>query len=225
MPAAVGDLNLLARAVQAQRSLLGYAKVLSGKNLLASAGAPQRVVVFPVGASNGVAEDRTVSVSSAWMLVTFHFWAGDLDIAFEFRTRFFQALRAQADAGGYYWKMPEGENERWDTKPDTAQQGQEFEIDVLVMVDALLPAKTRGKVEATSLLRVPELAADIDANDTTIPAQFTYELPASGVLYIEDEKITYSSVTGDSFTGVTRGVGGTIAAAHTAGKPVYVAID
>jgi hypothetical protein len=164
------------------------------------------------------------------MLITFHFWApagppgGETDPAFDLRERWFQAMRNQADLGGYFWKLPEGANERWDIVPDDGQQGQEFEIDALVLVDADLPTKSRGRVEATSMLRVPELTEDIDSSVVDLPVEFTYELPVPGVLYIEDEKLTYTGVTAGTFTGVTRGADGTTAAAHVAGTPVYVAL-
>jgi len=237
MPSPLGDLTILARSLQQAPSILGtgktgepFARVLSGKNKLTAGGAPFRFVMFPVGSANHAADDRTVTISSSWMLVTFHFWAPqgppncETDPAFDLRERWFQAMRHQADLGGYFWKMPEGSNERWDITPDDGQQGQEFEIDALILIDADLPTKTKGRVAATSLNRVPELTSDIGTADSTIPVEFTYELPASGVIYIDDEKITYTGVTDGAFTGVTRGADGTVAATHASGAPVYVAL-
>lgn len=223
MPSPSGDLTLLARAMQAQQPLLGFAKVLSGKNELAKQGSPPRAVVFVVGGTGGVADDLRVTITSSWMVVTSHFWASSVDEAFDLRQRWFQALRAQADAGGYYWKLPEGENERWDIVPDTAAQGQEFEIDILVRVDANFPPKSTGTVQAVSLNRVPMLAADIGSTDTTLTVSSAFELPTAGSLFIDDERLTFTGVSGNSFTGLTRGVNGTTAAAHAAGIPVYVA--
>ncbi len=224
MPSPKGDLTLFAEKLQAAAPLLGFARVLSGKNQLARDGAPERVVLFPVGAVNGVADDRTVTVSSSWFLMTGHFWARDPDAAFDLRERFFQALRIQADAGGYYWKSPDGENERWDVQPDTAQQGQEFEIDVVVRLDVNLPASytTKGTVQSTSLARVAMLTADVGTGDTVVPVDATFEQSSSGVLHIDDEQISYSGTTATSFTGLVRGINGTTAAAHTSGTPVYV---
>lgn len=217
-----GDLELLARSVQSAPSLLGFAKVLHGKNKLLAEGAPFRVVMFVVGADNGVADVPAVSVSSAWMLLTAHFWSPDDSSAFDLRTRWFQAMRAQANAGGYFWKMPDGPNEHWDIAPDTAQQGQEFEIDFLIRVDADLPKKSTGTVQATSLNRVFELTTPLGPADSTAVLEAAYELPASGVGYVDDEQFSYSGTTANTLTGLVRGLNGTTAAAHASGTPVYV---
>lgn len=222
MPSPKGDLTVLCQSLQASSSLLGFAKVIAGKNALAAAGKPPRVVMFPVGAHNGVADDRTVTVSSSWMLVTAHFWATDVDNAFDLRTRWFQALRAQADAGGYFWMSPEGESERWDISPDSAQQGQEFEIDIVIRIDANLPAKSKGTVQSTSMARVEMLAASIGTGDTTVTVDATFDAPTSGVLHIDNEQMSYSGLTAGSFTGVVRGINGTTAATHSSGAAVYV---
>src|SRR5262249_43847272 len=153
------------------------------------------------------------SVASSWMLVTAHFWSANIDAAFDLRTRWFQALRTQADAGGHFWKSPEGESERWDIEPDTSQQGQEFEIDTLIRIDANLPAKTKGMVGATSLLRAATLTADMTVGDLIATLDATFELPATGVLHIDDEQISYSGTTPTTFTGLVRGINGTAAAA------------
>jgi hypothetical protein len=222
VPSPPGDLTLFCRLLQSASSLLGFAKVLPGKNALALAGAPPRVVMFPVNAVDGVADDRTVTIKSSWMLFTGHFWAADVDQAFDLRERWFQAIRAQADAKGYFWKSPEGENERWDTAPDTAQQGQEFEIDVLLRIDANKVPLSMGTVAATSMNRVCTLAADMGSTDTTVTVDATFELPSTGVLYIDSEAISYSGLTATTFTGLARGIKSTSAATHTHGTPVYV---
>jgi hypothetical protein len=222
MPQIVGDLEQLARGLQATSSLLGYAKVLAGKNKLIAGGAPTRVVIFPIGCDNGAADDRTVSVSSGWMLITGHFWAPDNGAAFELRRRWFQALRAQADAGGYFWKSAEGQDERWDTVPDSGEQGEEFEIDFLIRIDANLPTKSTGTVEATSLARVCTLTTDMGVGDVAAAVDSTLELPTSGVLHIDDEQMSFTSSDGTTFTGIVRGINGTTASAHASGTPVYV---
>lgn len=224
MPSPRSDLTLFGMSLQATSSMLGFARVLVGKNELPKQGAPERVVIFPVGAVNGTADDRTVSVSSAWMLITGHFWARNPDVAFDLRTRFFQALRIQADAGGYFWKSADGENERWDTQPDTSEQGQEFELDIVIRIDASLPGSylTKGIVQSTSMARVFDLTASMGAGDVTAGVESTYELPTSGVLHIDNEQISYSGKTATSFTGLVRGINGTTAAAHASGTPVYV---
>ena len=42
---------------------------------------------------------------------------------------------------------------------------------------------------------------------------------------VDDEMMTFSGVTDGSFTGVTRGAGGTSAAVHATGAAVYVALS
>lgn len=222
MPSPKGDLTLFCQNLQSASSLLGFAKVLPGKNSLPLAGHPQRVVMWIVGGANGVADDRTVTVSSAWMLITSHFWAQDIDTAFDLRQRWMQALRAQADAGGYFWKFPDGENERWDQTPDTASQGQEFEIDIVIRIDANYPTKSTGTVAATSLNRVATLTANMLIGDVTSAVDATFEEPATGVLHIDDEQMSFTGMTATSFTGLVRGINGTTAAAHTSGTAVYV---
>jgi hypothetical protein len=224
MPSPKGDLTLLCQNLQATVALLGFAQVLPGKNKLAASGAPTRIVMFPVGSKNGTADDRTVSVTSGWMLFTAHCWALDPDNAFDLRERFFQALRIQADAGGYYWKSPDSEDERWDIQPDTAQQGQEFEIDVLVRLDVSLPESylTRGTVGSTGMNRTATLTADMGPLDNACHVDATFGAPASGFLYIGDEKMSYASYTPGRFAGLARGLGGTTAAAHSSGAAVYV---
>jgi hypothetical protein len=222
MPSPPGDLELLVRSVQASPSLLGFAKVLRGKNALTASGAPFRVAMYVVGADNGVADVPAVSVSSAWMLLTAHFWSPDDGSAFDLRTRWFQAMKAQADAGGYFWKMPDGRNEHWDTKPDSSEQGQEFEIDVLIRVDVDKPTKSTGTVQATSLNRVFELTTPLGASDTTAVLEAAYELPPSGIGYVDDEQFSYSGTTANTLTGLVRGLNRTTAAAHASGTPVYV---
>ena len=69
------------------------------------------------------------------------------------------------------------------------------------------------------------LTADIAANDTTIPVTATTpsagrSFAESGIIHIEYEDISYTGVASNSFTGATRGVNGTTAAAHANGTTV-----
>jgi hypothetical protein len=228
MPSPRSQWSIFVDAMKNSPSLKGYAQVLGGKNKLAAAGAPPRIVLFPVHGVNERADDRTVAVSSGWLLITAHFWArDDGDGAFDLRERFFQALRAQADGtltdpngAGLFWELPAGQNERWDIEPDTAQQGQELEIDILVRLDALLPAQGTGLVNATSMERTAQLTADMTAVDITAAVDSAVELPTSGVLHIDGEMISYSGTTPTSFTGLVRGINGTTAAIHLSGATV-----
>lgn len=228
------DLVDFCTRLQAADPLLNYnggttqAKVIAGKNGLVAIGAPPRIVIFPIGGSNGGPDDIRQSVISSMMLVTAHCWAKNFVDAWILRTAFFQALRIQADGvdgnPGYYWQCAGGEDERWDIKPDASQQGQEFEIDIKVKIDVDKPASylTTGTVAATSMARVATLTAGIGTGDNIIPVDATYEQITSGVLHIDDEQMSFSGVTATSFTGVVRGINKTTAATHASGTAVYV---
>jgi hypothetical protein len=221
-----GDLTLLGQNVQAASSMLGWAKVLTGKNALAAEGSPPRVVMFPSGAKNEAADDHHAAVASSWMMVTAHFWARGpgTDEAFDLRQRWMQALRAQADAGGYYWKFPDSENERWNIQPDTNEQGQEFEIDIVIRIDASMAAAYLGHntVGATSMNRVATLASAMGTGDNTATVDATINDPTSGVLHVDNEQMSFTGRTGTTFTGLVRGINGTTAATHVIGAAVYI---
>ena len=50
---------------------------------------------------------------------------------------------------------------------------------------------------------------------TTIPVHNTNPFTTSGTVQIDDEKITYTGVSGTSLTGCTRGASSTTAASHS----------
>ena len=58
------------------------------------------------------------------------------------------------------------------------------------------------------------LGGDIDAVTTTIPVRSTEGFPSSGTVYIDNELITYTGLTGNSLTGVQRGAMNTTAQTH-----------
>ncbi len=58
-----------------------------------------------------------------------------------------------------------------------------------------------------------KLSAAIDAAVTTVPAS-TSGFPSSGAIIIDTEVMTYTGITSTSFTGVTRGAYGSVAATH-----------
>ena len=60
----------------------------------------------------------------------------------------------------------------------------------------------------------------IDAVATTITVDSTTGFTSTGVVFIQDEQISYTGLTGTTFTGCTRGVGGTTAATHADNLPV-----
>src|SRR6266446_3425243 len=62
--------------------------------------------------------------------------------------------------------------------------------------------------------------AALTAASTTVPVTSTAGYAPYGRLLIDSELINYTSTTGTNFNGLTRGVGGTTAAAHAAGVTV-----
>lgn len=68
------------------------------------------------------------------------------------------------------------------------------------------------------------LPSDITAVQTTIPLVNGLSYPASGVVQIDSEKISYTGNDGYNLTGCTRGVQSTTAATHVAYSPVNYTI-
>jgi len=68
-----------------------------------------------------------------------------------------------------------------------------------------------------------DLNGAITAIDTTITLTSTTGFPESGRIKIEDEIITYASLSGSNLTGCVRGVNGTTAAAHADAEAVLCA--
>ncbi len=66
------------------------------------------------------------------------------------------------------------------------------------------------------------LSADIDASTTSITVNDASQLPSSGTnfILIGTEEISYTGISTNTLTGVTRGVRNTTAASHTAGATV-----
>jgi hypothetical protein len=65
------------------------------------------------------------------------------------------------------------------------------------------------------------LASTINSSVTTIPLVDATGFPATGLILIDAELITYSGISTNDLTGCTRAVNGTTAAAHTGGTTVY----
>lgn len=65
------------------------------------------------------------------------------------------------------------------------------------------------------------LSVDIGAIDASIPVASTAGFPSSGIIKIENEFIRYTSITGVSFEGCTRGEFGTTAVGHLASQQVF----
>lgn len=63
---------------------------------------------------------------------------------------------------------------------------------------------------------IDTLAADITAADTQLTLTDASKYPTTGAVQIDSEEIIYSNKAGNTLLGLTRGVNGTTAAAHTA---------
>jgi len=72
---------------------------------------------------------------------------------------------------------------------------------------------------------ITQLNGAINDSVTTITVDATASFPASGVILIGDELITYSGKNSTQFTGCTRGASGTTAASHADNVIVYNAVD
>jgi len=68
------------------------------------------------------------------------------------------------------------------------------------------------------------LDGGIDALVTTITVDSTADFPSAGTMTIGSEKITYTGITSTTFTGCTRGAGGTTAATHSDNDPVTITV-
>lgn len=69
------------------------------------------------------------------------------------------------------------------------------------------------------------LSANITAAATTVPVTSTAGFTSHGRIRIENEDMDYAAISGNSFTGVRRGVAGSTAAAHNVGAGVNAAQD
>lgn len=71
------------------------------------------------------------------------------------------------------------------------------------------------------------LLADIDADDTSLiltPTGVGADYPASGTVRVDDEVMTYSSITGDTLNGLTRASDGTTADTHDSASKVQLCV-
>ena len=82
---------------------------------------------------------------------------------------------------------------------------------------------TTSAGDVTFTANANTLGADVAIIDTDITLTSSTGFPDSGRIKINDEIITYASISGNILTGCTRGVSGTTAAAHTSGDAVTCA--
>ena len=80
--------------------------------------------------------------------------------------------------------------------------------------DTLATTPGSNVVSTSNGLGRTTLGQDIDAVTTTIPVRSTEGFPSSGTVYIDNELITYTGLTANSLTGVTRGAMNTTAQTH-----------
>jgi hypothetical protein len=78
-----------------------------------------------------------------------------------------------------------------------------------------------GSTSSTTNPPTTTLSNNINASVTTINVSSTSGYPASGRIKIDNELTDYTGITSTSFTGCTRGVGGTTPASHNNGALVY----
>ena len=64
-------------------------------------------------------------------------------------------------------------------------------------------------------------AEALDNSETEIDLTSATGFASSGVVYIEDEQITYTGISTNTLTGCTRGANGTTAAAHDTGTTIW----
>lgn len=81
--------------------------------------------------------------------------------------------------------------------------------------DVLIPAlRTDWGARTTLKEEITDASASIEVSDPS-------RLPEAGAVWIDEEKISYTSKTGNSLGGLTRGAGGTSAKPHRAGAEVW----
>lgn len=103
-----------------------------------------------------------------------------------------------------------------------AEGGVEFVLENWAFPNYSMAGATRSLGLGTFTVSTPTyLTADPGAAGTTIAVQSTASFPNAGRITIDAEQINYTGKTANSFTGATRGAGGTAAASHAAGNAVY----
>lgn len=128
----------------------------------------------------------------------------------------------------------------WDGVPAIGEGEAIFRADFSVngaddtdwtLTDSPVPGRNaEAAVQAYASVEIPEIAITLAANISnsattiTVAPGTTGLAQAGGRIQIDSEKIDYTAATSLTLTGCTRGVGGTIAASHTAGAVIW-AVD
>jgi hypothetical protein len=233
MPSPKSPLTTLVEALDAAPSLRGFGGkskglVLLGKDRLARGRSAPSIVLFPATGPLKVPSDNVNQYADVVLVVTARLWGRDIDEAWDLRARYIAALWFQANPdplnpddsiAGPYFAL---ESETWDIVPDTAQLGQELEVDVAFRFAASDEPLTYGQVDAESLERTATLLVGITAADTTAVVEATEGYPGAGVVHLDGEQAAYSGKTATSFTGLVRGINGTAPAPHASGTTISV---
>jgi DNA-binding beta-propeller fold protein YncE len=96
--------------------------------------------------------------------------------------------------------------------PDHVISGNDTTLD--------FPRGLTAGAKMTTINHTTSLTAAIASTAMIIPVASTTDFPTAGTIYIDNELISYTGLTGTSFTGATRGVGLTSQANHSSGATV-----
>jgi len=229
MPSPQSPITTLGKALAGAPSLKAFARVLTGKNYIAAGRAPPSIVIYPVSGPLSQAIDVPESFNDVELNVAARLWGRTIDEVWDLRARYIAALWYQANPdpenpddsiAGPYFKLID---EVWDIEPDTDQQGQEIEVIAMFRFTASEKSLSYGEVDSVDQSKTATLTVAMLAGDTTANVDATAgNYPATGVLHIDGEQMSYSGLTATSFTGLSRGINGTTAAAHAIGATVSV---
>lgn len=210
------EIEMLAAKLSASTSLAGV-QIMPGVANLAKVTAPRRIVLYPDEGTYEDPTDQRASICDVKLRCIASIWGGSEREARYIRKLLFRSLD---EPGAVDWKF---DTEKHNTGPDTTINGAHLDVYFRFQISIDRLPNGVGLVESVGLTRVQKLALELGAADTqAYISGSTYGLPASGLLSIDNEKLSYSAKTGDSFVGLTRGLSGTTAAVHAIGAAVHV---
>lgn len=228
MPSPPSPVSVLAQKLSQAPTLKGFAKVLVGKNALPLGRSPPSVVIYPWSGGYTDPQDNVDSFADVDLKLAARLWGRSDDEAWDLRARFIAAMWWQAigdptnpddSVAGVFFKLVD---ETWDITPDTAAQGQELEVLFIIRSSASEKSLSFGLVGAESMTKTAALTSMLLIDDTSALVDATAGYATSGVLHVDGEQMAYSGVTSTSFTGLSRGINGTTAAAHAVGAAASV---
>lgn len=92
-------------------------------------------------------------------------------------------------------------------------------------IDLIIGEPGKVKLLAARVPAETKLSESVLSGSSVLSVDSTAGFTSSGVLLLEGEKIAYTGISGNSFTGTTRGYAGTTAAEHLTLTPVSQAIN